>query len=334
MTSLSAVWRGIGDLRLEELPLPTPRADEVLVEIVSCGVCATDLHLLDGSISLYRPPRVLGHEVAGVVRAVGDAVTNVRPGDAVALDTTVACNTCFHCREGRPFMCSNRASVGAGFSEHTVVPASVVYRLPEGVPTAMGALAEPLSCAIHAVERGTIRPGDTVAVVGAGALGLLVLIVSRLCGATRTVVSDLDPSRRALALHFGATRVVDPASENLLEAAREMTEGRGADCAFEAVGAQATIEQALQLPRQGGTVVQVSVPPASVRLTLPAYELFARELTIRGSFIRTTEFRRAVDLLGTLDLSPLVSRRFPLREVHQAFAAARDRQGIRVLVGP
>jgi threonine dehydrogenase-like Zn-dependent dehydrogenase len=305
-----------------------------LVDVVGCGVCATDLHLLDGSISMYQPPKILGHEVGGVVRAVGEAVSHVRVGDAVALDTSVPCNTCFHCREARPFMCPNRLPVSAGFSEYNLVPASVVYRLPAGVAPAMGALAEPLSCAIHAVERGGLRPADSVAIIGAGALGLLVLNVARLVGATTLIVSDLDENRRALARSFGATRVVDPAAEDLLGVVREVTDGRGVDCAFEAVGTQRTLEQAFELPRQGGTLVQVSVPPTATRPAWSAYELFARELTIRGSYIRTTEFRRAVELLGVLDLSPLITQRYRLAEINAAVAAARSRAGIRVLVGP
>jgi threonine dehydrogenase-like Zn-dependent dehydrogenase len=332
-STLSAVWHGTADLRLEERPVPALGPLDVLVDVVGCGVCATDLHLLDGSISLYAPPKVLGHEVGGVVRCVGAAVTHVAPGDAVALDTSVPCNTCYYCREGRPFMCPKRVSVAAGFSEVNVVPASVVYKLPDGVAPEVGALAEPLSCAIHAVARGEIRPADRVAIVGAGALGLLVLAVARLSGATDVVVSDLDAGRRELAVRLGATRTVDPAQEDLLGVVREMTDGRGVDCAFEAVGAQATIEQAFDLPRQGGTLVQVSVPPTAARPALRAYELFSRELTIRGSFVRTTEFRRAVDLLATLDLAPLITQRFPLREVDKAITAARGRQGIRVLVG-
>jgi L-iditol 2-dehydrogenase len=241
---------------------------------------------------------------------------------------------CFHCQEARPFMCPNRVSVSAGFSEVNVVPASVVYRLPAGVPAAMGALAEPLSCAIHAVERAGLRPADSVAIVGAGALGLLVLSVARLVGATRLIASDLDAGRRELAHRLGATRVVDPSAEDLLKVVREMTDGRGVDAAFEAVGTQGTLEQAFELPRQGGTLVQVSVPPTSTRPAWSAYELFSRELTIRGSYIRTTEFRRAVELLGTLDLMPLISQRYPLRQVEDAIKAARARDGIRVLVGP
>jgi threonine dehydrogenase-like Zn-dependent dehydrogenase len=333
-TTLSAVWYGTGDLRLEERRLPPFGPSDVLVDVIACGVCATDLHLLDGSIGLYRAPKVLGHEVGGVVRVVGSAVTHVRAGDAVALDTSVPCNTCFYCREARPFMCPNRVSVAAGFSEYNIVPASVVYRLPAGVPADMGALAEPLSCAIHAVGRGEIKPGDSIAIVGAGALGLLVLAVARLSGATQAVVSDLDAGRRELAKRLGATRTVDPAREDLVSVVREVTDSRGVDCAFEAVGLEATIEQAFELPRSGGTLVQVSVPPPTARPRLPAYQLFARELTIRGSYVRTTEFRRAVELLETLDLAPLITQRFPLREIDAAIQAARTRQGIRILVGP
>jgi len=333
-TTLAAVWHGTHDLRLEELPLPPLGPHDVLIDIAACGVCATDLHLLDGSMALYQPPKVLGHEIGGTVLATGRAVKAVRPGDAVSPDTSVPCRTCFYCREGLPFLCPDRLSVAAGMAEYTVVPDEVVYKLPPGVAPATGALAEPLSCAIHAVERADLRPSDSVAIVGAGALGLLILAVSRLAGATRLVVSDPDPGRRALADKMGATRTVDPTREDPRAVVEEVTGGRGVDCAFEAVGAPATIQQAFSLPRRSGTLIQVGVPAAAATVSFPAYEIFGRELTIRGSFIRTTEYRRAVELLGTLDLAPLITQRYPLREVAAAFTAAHSRQGIRVLVGP
>src|SRR5260370_21016868 len=176
-STLAAVWYGTGDLRLEERALATMGPRDVAVDIISGGVCATDLHMLDGSISLSQPPRTLGQESAGRVRGVGDAVRGLGPGDAVAVDTSVACGACFYCRDARPFMCENRTAVGAGFAEYNIVPASVVYKLPAGVPPEMGALAEPLSCAMHAVGRAELRPADTVAVVGAGALGLPRLLL-------------------------------------------------------------------------------------------------------------------------------------------------------------
>jgi L-iditol 2-dehydrogenase len=333
-TTLSAVWHGINDLRLERRPLPPLGATDVLVEVAACGVCATDLHLVDGSIALYTPPRALGHEVGGTVVAAGAGVRHVQPGDAVALDTSVPCGTCYHCREGAPFLCPDRLSVFGGFSERVVVPATVVHRLPAGLDPALGALAEPLSGALHAVDHAGLRPGDVVAILGAGAIGMLVLAVARLAGASRTIVSDPEAARRDVAARLGATRVVDPSRESVDEVVAELTAARGVDAVFEAAGVQATVDQALRLPRRGGTVVQVSVPMTGVTLALPAYDLFARELTIRGSFVRTTEFRRAVELLGVLELSPLVTERFPLGEVRRAFDAARARCGLRVLVGP
>jgi L-iditol 2-dehydrogenase len=331
--SLCAVWHGVGDLRLEEQPLPPLGATDVLVEIAACGICATDLHLLDGSVPLYKPPKVLGHEMAGTVRALGSGVTNVGLGDAVALDTSVGCGSCAYCHEGYPFACQARTSVAAGFAQFTVVPRTVVYRLPRGVDPARGALAEPLSCALHAVARGGVGAASSVAIVGAGALGLLVLQVARLCGATEVVVSDPDPARRQLAARLGATVTVDPGDDDLKAKADQLGDGRGVDVAFEAVGAEATIEQAIALPRFGGTVVLVGVAPATARPRFSAYDLFLRELTIRASYIRRTEFGRAVDLLGVLDLEPLITHRFGLKDVHAAVQAARSRAGIRVLVG-
>lgn len=333
-TTLSAVWYGVDDLRLEERAVPTLGPTDVGVDVAACGVCATDLHLVDGSIRFYDPPRVLGHEIGGTVRATGPEVRHVRPGDAVALDTSIPCGTCAHCRDGAPFFCADRRSVFAGFSEVVVVPAGVVYPLPPGVDAVTGALAEPLSCALHGVERAALRPGDTVAILGAGAIGLLVLALARLVGATRTIVSDPEPSRRAVAERMGATRVVDPSRESVDEVVAGLTGGAGVDTAFEAAGVQATVDQAVRLPKRGGTLVQISVPMTGVMLTVPGYDLFARELTIRGSFIRTTEFRRAVELLATLDLAPLITERFPLVQVKAAFEAARSRRGLRVLVYP
>jgi len=331
--TLSAVWYGVNDLRLEPRPIPSLGPSDVLVDVVACGVCATDLHLLDGSMPLYKPPKVLGHEVGGIVRGVGEAVRHVRPGDAVTLDTTVPCGICFYCREGCPFLCPDRRSVFAGFAEFTVAPACVVYPLPQGMDPAIGALTEPLSCALHAVDRASLRPADTVVILGAGAIGLLILSVARLSGATRVIVSDPDPGRRALAEGMGATRTVDPTHEDLKAVADGLTDGRGVDCAFEAVGLPGTIAQAFSLPRRGGTMIQVGVPAPDTMLTIPAYEIYSRELTVRGSFIRANEFRRAVELLAILNLAPLITQRFPLREVHAAFKAAHSRQGVRVLVG-
>ncbi len=331
---LCAVWRGTGDLRLERQPVEAPRGDEVLVRVAACGVCATDLHLLDGSIALYPPPRILGHETAGVVAAVGPAVRSLRPDDRVALDTSIPCDRCFYCQEGLPFLCGERTSRSGGFAEYLAVPERIAYRLPDGVSLEVGALAEPLSCCLHAVGMAPLRPGATAAVVGAGPIGLLLVQLLRHLGVVACVVSEPDPARRALARELGATHVVDPRSEDARTVTLAATDGVGVDAVFEAVGASATIEAALALPRRGGAVVIVGVAPVDATVTLRPWDLFMRELTIRASTMRASEFGRAVRLLPALRLEPLVRERVPLSEVHRAFQLARERRAPKVLVCP
>jgi 2-desacetyl-2-hydroxyethyl bacteriochlorophyllide A dehydrogenase len=329
-----AMWRGVDDMRLERHPVPTPTGRDVLIRVAACGICATDLHLLDGSIPLYTPPRVLGHEMSGLVVAVGPDAHAVQVGAAVAIDPNVSCGSCFYCQEALPYMCPRRTSMIGGFAEYLRVPEQTVYPLPDGIPVEYGAIAEPLSCCLRATERAGLRAGGTVAVVGAGTIGLLIVQLAKRSGAALVAVSEPDADRRALALKLGADLAIDPLHEDPRERLLAETRGVGVDVAFEAVGAVVTAQTAISLPRRSGTVVLVGVPPATAELTLKSYELFERELTIRTSFIRAFEFRRAVELLAVLDVEPLLGTRFPLERVHDAFAAASSRQGVKTLVTP
>jgi L-iditol 2-dehydrogenase len=339
MTSLPgemacAMWRGVDDMRLERHPVPVPEGRDVLVRVAACGICATDLHLLDGSIPLYTPPRVLGHEMSGRVVAVGPDARSVEVGAAVAIDPNMACGSCFYCQEALPYMCARRVSMIGGFAEYLRVPEQTVYPLPAGIPVEYGAIAEPLSCCLRATERAGLRAGGTVAIVGAGTIGLLIVQLAKRSGAAMVAVSEPDAERRALAQALGADLAIDPMSEDPRERLLKETRGVGVDVAFEAVGAVVTAQTAISLPRRSGTVVLIGVPPATAELTLKSYELFERELTIRTSFIRAYEFRRAVELLAVLDVEPLLGTRFPLERVHDAFAAAGSRQGVKTLVTP
>lgn len=332
---LAANWRALDDLRVEEVPRPAPGPGQVLVRVAACGLCATDLHVLDGSIPLYRPPRILGHETAGIVAELGPGVRALQVGDPVALDTTVSCGVCTHCREGRTFHCGDRTSYIGGWAEYVLVPEQIAYRLPAGLPVHLGALAEPLSCVVHAVKTAQLQAGDTVAIVGAGAVGLLLLQLARRSGASRVLVSEPDPDRRALARRLGADLAVDPTAEDLRAKALDLSGGLGVDVAFEAVGSARTVADAVSLPRRGGTVVVVGVAPGDATLSLRLYDLWERELAIKQAFIRNLgDFRRAVELLAVLDVEPLVTHRFPLGAIHAALEAARSRRGIKVQVVP
>ena len=329
-----AMWRGVDDMRMERQPLPLPRGRDVLIRVAACGICATDLHLLDGSIPLYKPPRILGHEMSGTVVAVGPDVISAEVGTAVAIDPNISCGSCFYCQEALPYMCPRRTSMIGGFAEYLRVPEQTVFPLPAGIPVEFGAIAEPLSCCLRATERAGLRAGGTVAIVGAGTIGLLLLQLAKRSGAALVAVSEPDAERRALALKLGADLAIDPMAEDPRERLLKETRGVGVDVAFEAVGAVVTAQTAISLPRRSGTVVLVGVPPATAELTLKSYELFERELTIRTSFIRAQEFRRAVELLAVLDVEPLLGTRFPLTQVHDAFEAAGSRRGVKTLVTP
>lgn len=329
-----AMWRGVDDMQLERQPVPTPGPRDVLLRVAACGICATDLHLLDGSIPLYKPPRILGHEMSGEVVAVGPDVRSVIVGGAVAIDPNTPCGACYYCHEALPYMCPDRVSLIGGFAEYLLVPEQAVYPMPGGLPVEYGALAEPLSCCLRAVDRAGLRAGGTVAIVGGGTIGLLLLQLAKRSGAALVAMSEPDPERRALSLSLGADLAIDPSREDPRERLLDATGGIGVDVAFEAVGAVVTAQTAISLPRRGGTVILMGVPPATAELTLKTYELFERELTIRTSFIRAYEFRRAVELLAVLDVEPLLGTRYPLERVHDAFESASSRRGVKTLVTP
>ena len=202
-------------LDLVDMPSPQPAEDELLIRIKACGICGSDVHGYDGSTGRRLPPIVMGHEAAGVVESVGSAVSNFRPGDRVTFDSTVYCGKCFFCLRGDVNLCDNREVIGVStpgfrrmgaFAEFVTVPARIAYHLPDNMPFEHAAMIEAVSVAVHAVSLTPIELEDTVVVVGAGMIGLLVLQAARLAGAGRVVVFDLDDTRLELARSLGATQ--------------------------------------------------------------------------------------------------------------------------------
>jgi L-iditol 2-dehydrogenase len=207
---LCAVWYGKGDLRVEHRQVPPLGPRDVLLEVALCGVCGTDVHIVDGEYPLAVPPRVLGHEFSGTIRAVGASVTTAEVGDRVAVDPSVACSACFYCRQGLPLMCERRVTHNGGLGELAVLPEQTVFHLPDDVSLEAGALAEPLSCCLHTLGLSGIRAGDRVAIVGGGTIGLLLVQLARRAGAGRILVSEPSAAKRDMATHLGADVVVDP----------------------------------------------------------------------------------------------------------------------------
>jgi L-iditol 2-dehydrogenase len=310
-------------LSVVDMPMPEIGDSDVLVRVRACGICGSDIHGYDGSTGRRIPPLVMGHEAAGVVERVGPGVSGFQPGDRVSFDSTVSCGACDFCRGGRINLCDNRTVLGVStgeyrrhgaFAEYVAVPARIVYKLPETLPFERAALLEAVSVAVHAVSRRVPAPDETAVVVGSGMIGVLIVQVLRAKGTANIVAVDLDPRKRALATHMGATHAIDPQEHDVPSAVRELTGGRGADVSFEVVGHSDTLLSSLRCLRKGGTTVLVG--NLSPRVELPLQEVVSREIDVLGSCASSGEIPESIDLLarGLVDVDPIISLTAPLDE--------------------
>ena len=307
----------------EDVPAPEPGPDEVLVAVRACGICGSDVHGMDGSTGRRRPPIIMGHEAAGVITGAGREVTGWRTGEAVTFDSTIYCGHCDYCRRGEINLCDNRRVLGVScedyrqhgaFAEFVVVPQRILYRVPEGVPFEHAALVEPFAIALHAVRRSPPSLNDSVVVVGAGMIGLGLVQALNRAGSGQLIVVDVAAERLALATQLGATHTINPGSGNAVEEILKLTQGRGADLAFEAVGLTPTVDLALRCLRKGGAVTLVgNVTP---RIEFPLQAAVTRELTVYGSCASRGEYPACLDLLsrGALKAAPVISAVAPLAD--------------------
>lgn len=324
---------GAGDVRLVEEPLPVPGPGETLLRVTAVGLCGSDLlwfsHAGIGDARL-RKPLVLGHEFAGVI-AAGE-----HEGLRVAVDPAVPCGTCEMCRKGHPNLCPGLRFAGHGeqdgaLREYLAWPASCLHPLPDGLSDAEGALLEPLGVALHAFDLGRVRPGDAVAVLGCGPIGLLLVQLARAAGADPVLATERLPHRLEAARAYRAEAF--PADGAETEALLEATGGRGVDVAFEAAGENAAVEAAIAAARPGGRVVLVGIP-ADDRTSFPASTARRKGLTLLLVRRMKHTYPRALRLAetGQVDLRSLITHRFPLEAMPRAFDAAARREGIKVIV--
>lgn len=327
------ILHGAGDLRLEEVPDPEPGPGEVVVRVDAALTCATDAKMMRvGAHPALGPlPAAFGHEAAGTVAATGDGVRRPRPGDAVVVANSAPCGRCPACREGRENLCESIVYLTGAFAELLRVPAAIVARntlpLPTGLAPALGAMAEPLACALHTAGRCGARPGDVVLVLGGGVQGQLLAgaLARRGC---RVHLADPHPERRERALRFGAEAAHEAPRDDRGIAAlrRALPGGRGADAVVEAVGRPEAWRAAAALARPGGEVMLHGGCPPGSEVTLPTGPLHYEELTLRGSYHHTpAAVRAAVELLadGALPFPELVGEPVGLADVEEVLTRER-----------
>jgi L-iditol 2-dehydrogenase len=322
-----------GRLEVRDAPTPVPAADEVLIRVKACGICGSDVHGMDGSTGRRKPPIVMGHEGAGLIAQLGPRVAGWREGERVTFDSTIYCGACAFCRQGRVNLCDSRRVLGVScdeyrrdgaFAEFVAVPARILYRLPEEVAFEQAAMTEALSVAAHAVGRAGVSPGETVLVVGAGMIGLLIVQVLRASGAGRVIAVDLAPERLELARRLGADVVLRADGVNVPDEVKKL--GGGADAAFEAVGTSEAVNTAVLALRKGGRLVLVGNVSAEVALPLQA--VVTRELTLAGSCASAGEYPACLEMIARkqVNVDALVSALAPLEEGPAWFARLRRKE--------
>lgn len=322
-------------LEIQERPVPECGPNDVVIRVKACAICGSDVRGFDGSSGRRIPPIVMGHEAAGEVTDVGETVARFKPGDRVTFDSTIYCGKCSFCRAGQMNLCDNRVVLGVScedyrrdgaFAEYVAVPEHIVYPLPDELSFQHASLVEPVSVALHAVSRASIRLNDSAVVIGAGTIGLLAIQALRLSGCGRVVAVDINDGRLRLAQQLGATHIIDAAHEPAVEVLLSITEGKGADIVLEAVGADDTVGTSMACVRKGGTVILVgNVTP---NVTFPLQVAVTREITVLGSCAIAGEYPAAIDMLSRDEIivDPLISAKAPLEEGPEWFQRLYDRE--------
>ena len=321
---------------IEETPIPAPGPGEVLIEIAACGICGTDLKINEGHY-LGHLPVTPGHELAGRIAALGAGVTGLAEGDLVAMNPNLPCRRCVFCRRGRPHLCEASQAVGVtragGFAEYCAVPAELALPLPPGLAPEEAAMMEPVSCCLHGMDLAGVQPGESVILLGGGSIGLILLQLAQAAGAAWTAVSEPRPEKRELARRLGATHAVGP--EEVAALAGTLP-GGGAQVVVECAGVAPTAQAAMGLVRPGGTVLLFGVCPPDLNVPIAPYEVFHKEITIRGSYTNPFTDARALELLaaGRVQVAPLLSHVFPIERAEEGLAAVRAGETTKAQVRP
>ncbi len=332
-------------LDIVDLPVPAVGPNDVLVRVEACGICGSDVHGYDGSSGRRIPPIVMGHEAAGTVAAVGSEVSGFKQGDRVTFDSTVYCGECEFCARGEVNLCDQRQVVGVScgdyrrhgaFAEYVSVPARILYPLPNTVSFAEAAMLEAVSVALHAVRISPPMRGNTVLVIGAGMIGLLILQAAKVAGAARVLIIDVDATRLDLARHVGADEAIHASGAALEAELMRLTGGKGVDVALEAVGRNETVAAAIQCVRKGGGVTLVGNIASEV--TIPLQKVVTRQLRLQGSCASAGEYPEAIDLLasGKIQVKPLITAVAPLEDGPEWFRRlhAREPNLMKVILTP
>jgi L-iditol 2-dehydrogenase len=327
-TMRAARLHSVRDIRLEALPQPIPGPGEVLLKIASVGVCGSDVHYyVDGRIgdAVVTDPIIMGHEFSAWIAGLGPGVEGLNIGDLVAVEPAISCGGCESCQHGHPNLCPSVRFCGTPpidgvFSEYAIMPAENCFTLPEGFGPDEAAMLEPLGIGIHAVDLAHLKPGHTIAVLGAGPIGLLIAAVAKAAGAGEIYMTEPLAHRRQFALDYVADVALNPDETDVVAEIMHLTDGRGVDVAFEAAGVPETPNQAAAVARYGGKMIVAGIPSDDT-MTVTASTVRRKGLTIKLVRRMKHTYPRAIRMVhkGLVDVKPMVTHLFPLERITEAF---------------
>ncbi|MDD4368454.1 MAG: zinc-dependent alcohol dehydrogenase family protein [Oscillospiraceae bacterium] len=327
-------------LELKQLPCPQPAPEEVLIKVAACGVCGTDLHLFNGEGGAFAShyPLIMGHEFAGTISQVGQAVQQLQPGDRVCVDPNLYCGGCEPCRQGAVQFCEHMTGYGTtapgGFAEYCCVNQRSVYKIPDQLSLDHAALAEPVACCLHGLDRSALKPGNSVLLTGFGPIGNILFQLARQAGAGKLAVIEPLAEKREQARRLGADLVVDPFTQ---DPAAALAAFGPLNTVIDCVGKPGTMAQAVTLASRGATVMLFGLGTAQDELVLHPYtDIFQKELTLTGSFINPLVTRRVINLLARerIDLEQVITDRISLKNAISVFTDSRFRRRGKILLQP
>jgi 2-desacetyl-2-hydroxyethyl bacteriochlorophyllide A dehydrogenase len=311
---LSCYFTAEKHLRIEDITMPEPGENEVLVQVVACGVCGTDFHIFNGEAPAIFP-LIPGHEFSGKVVSCGNLVKRLNVGDRVAVDPNIPCGYCRFCRAGKINFCENLEAIGVtrngGFAEYVLVPQSQAYLIPQTLDFRTAAFSEPLSCCVHGMDIIDVKPGEKVLIVGSGTIGLLMLQLVKLSGAGICGVIEPENYKRELAVQYGADFTASPKTNNLQEYIQDTTRG-GPDVIIECAGNKDALSLCFQLTKTGTRILLFGLAPESDKISINLQKFLKNELVLKSSLLNPYTFQRAIDLL---ELKKVGISLFPLHRI-------------------